>query len=119
MGVMADATTERERKRWQIHAALNDDPGGLTHPIWAELGKEPQAPISAEERWLIDQSVHIKDDAEAAAFVRTKVWDRVCDADGHRYWVKLWTLTPEQRIAEQNARRQSALDELARGSRES
>jgi hypothetical protein len=77
----ADMIRDRQRKMME---ALHDDPGGLQHPIWAELGIDPIPPISAEEEWLIDEAIR----TENWDLVNTKVWDR--DADGNLF--KLWTL---------------------------
>jgi hypothetical protein len=96
--------TERQRHLWV--EAINDDPGGLTHPIWAELGIPPQPPVSAEERWLIDEAIRTGNDELAS----TKVWDQ--DTNGN--WVKLWTLTPAQAHAEREARLASSRLELER-----
>lgn len=84
---MTPVATMDRRQRLMLDA-INDDPGGLDHPIWAELGIDPIPPISAEERWLIDQASLIEDPAAADAFAGIKVWDR--DANGNYY--KLWTL---------------------------
>lgn len=75
---------QRELYRERIVAAWHDDPDGWKHSIWAELGLDPQPPVSAEERWLIDEAVRIGD----WDLVKTKVWDR--DEAGN--WFKLWTL---------------------------
>jgi hypothetical protein len=68
--------------------AIRDDPGGLTHSIWAELGIDPIPPISAEELWLLDKAMATEDDVEAQVIAGTKVWDR----DSHGQWVKVWSI---------------------------
>lgn len=75
---------QRERYRAQIVAAWGDDPHGWKHSIWAELGLDPQPPVSAEERWLIDEAVRTGD----WDLVGRKVWTRETDGT----WRKLWTL---------------------------
>lgn len=72
------------RQKRLMTAAIHDDPHGWRHPIWTELRTDPIPPISAEERWLVDEAVRTDD----WALVMIKVWDR--DADGNFY--KLWSL---------------------------
>lgn len=81
--------TDEQRER--IIAAWQDDPDGWKHPIWTELGLDPQPPVSAEERWLTDRATEMADwDGEVV--VGPKVWDR--DSNGN--WYKLWTLDDPQ-----------------------
>lgn len=77
---------QRERYRARIIAAWQDDPDGWKHSIWAELGLDPQPPVSAEERWLVDYASRLEDD-EAEAVIKTKVWAREAGN-----WVKCWKI---------------------------
>jgi hypothetical protein len=61
------------RQQRLILDAVHDDPGGLDHPIWAELGIEPVAPISAEELELIENA---KRTGDWHAVETTKIWGK-------------------------------------------
>lgn len=76
------------RIRHQLIEGLNDDPGGFTHPIWTELGKPPQPPISVEERALIDEACKISDPTDSQTVAATPVWYK----NENGIWGKLWQL---------------------------